>query len=67
MADRASDRVTIDSRVRGFELLVVAAHEVGHVVLDTSEHTTCGVMGGQDVVLCGEDRALACRAAGLCE
>ena len=65
MTDRAARLVTIDARVAGFDLLVASAHEVGHVVLDTGEHTSCGVMGGYDVALCDEDVALACRAAGL--
>lgn len=65
MVDRSTRVVTIDSSLVGFNLLVASAHEVGHVVLDTPRHTTCGVMGGYDVVLCDQDLALACEIIGL--
>ena len=64
--NRADRRVEIDSSLVGFSLAVAVAHEVGHVVLDTAEHTRGGVMGGADVVLSTDDRALACRAIGIC-
>lgn len=65
---RQGNHLTIDARVTGRELLVVAAHEVGHAILDTSRHTSgCGVMGGSDVLLCEEDYIIACEEAGLCD
>jgi len=59
LADRDSNTILIADHLVGFQLAVVIAHEVGHVVLDTGEHTSCGVMGSIDVVLCAADRELA--------
>lgn len=63
---RADRRIEIDASMTGFALAVAVAHEVGHVVLDTAEHTRGGVMGGADVILSVDDKALACRAIGIC-
>lgn len=67
VANRAERSVVIDSRVTNdLDLLVAVAHEIGHVVLDTSEHTDGGVMGGTSAQLESVDYELACRAVGLC-
>lgn len=58
-------RVEIDSRLEGSDLEVAIAHEVGHVLLDTPEHTANGIMSGKTAVLSKDDRALACRTIGL--
>ncbi len=41
-----------------------AAHELGHILLDTPEHTATGVMSGHSLSLSPDDLALACRATG---
>ena len=67
MTDRAARLITIDSSV--VELIpasIAMAHEVGHVVLDTAEHTQGGIMGGASNALSQVDRDLACRAIGIC-
>lgn len=65
--DRELRRIRIDASVTNkIDLLIAVAHEVGHVVLDTAEHTAGGVMGGADFVLHDVDRALACEAIGAC-
>lgn len=64
LADRATGDILIDADLDPFRLAVTVAHEVGHVVLDTGEHTSCGIMGGRDVLACDEDLELACRTAG---
>jgi hypothetical protein len=69
MADRGRRIIYLDHRLSvGFQLDVAAAHEIGHVVLDTDAHTGCGIMAGADTSPCDEDLELACSAAGLgCE
>jgi hypothetical protein len=65
-ANRSERYVLIDSRTTNdLDLLVAVAHEVGHVVLDTPEHTHGGVMGGSSSQLTDADLELACRAIGL--
>lgn len=69
--DAASDidtrDIAIDTRVTDPVLLSVAtAHEVGHVILFTKEHTTTGIMGGKTDHMSADDRALACRQIGIC-
>ncbi len=44
------------------DLQIAVAHELGHLILDTAEHTTTGVMAGTDVMLSAEDRALVQRS-----
>lgn len=52
--------IRIDTRVLANRTLLwtVIAHELGHVFLNTSEHTADGVMGSKDWVLHDGDRAL---------
>jgi hypothetical protein len=66
LTDRATDSVSLDSRIHGDELAHVIAHELGHVLLNTGKHTTHGVMvtGGWMWALSAKDRALACEAIG---
>lgn len=62
MSDRSQRVIYLDARLgTGFDLDVAAAHEIGHVVLDTAEHTHCGIMGGEDTSPCDEDLELAAR------
>jgi hypothetical protein len=65
-ADRVTDTIAIDSIIGGSELVHVIAHEVGHILLNTSKHTTHGVMnsGGWMRNLSAKDRALACETIG---
>jgi hypothetical protein len=65
VTNRLERRIQIRADLTGFGLWVALAHEVGHAVLDTSTHTACGIMSGQDFMPCAEDKALACRRVGL--
>lgn len=38
-------------------------HELGHLILDTAEHTATGIMAGASVALSADDRDLARRTA----
>lgn len=66
LSDRANRLVALDTSLTGLDLCVALAHEVGHVLLDTPEHTRGGVMGGVDCVLAPVDYDLACREIGAC-
>lgn len=60
---RRTERIAyVKQSLTGLRLLVVLAHETGHIVLDTPQHnqTGCGIMGGADVFPCAEDYTLAC-------
>ncbi len=48
------------------QLLIAVAHEIGHIVLDTREHTRGGVMGGATWTLRDADFELACRTISVC-
>lgn len=62
-ANRADRVIRVKQSLGGLRLLVILAHEVGHVVLDTANHTFgCGIMGGSDTFPCDEDIVLACTA-----
>ena len=65
VTNRMTRRIQVRADLSGFKLWVTLAHEVGHAVLDTSTHTSCGIMAGQDLIPCVEDKALACRRVGL--
>lgn len=66
-SDRAARSIAIDTSVVGsYDLVLAMAHETGHIVLDTPEHTQGGVMGGSSTVLEAVDYELACRAIGIC-
>lgn len=68
MSNRDTRTVTVDADVTdSFELLIAGAHEVGHIVLDTPDHTVGGVMGGADWSLHDVDRELACSTIGVCQ
>lgn len=56
--------VEVDSRLTGYALKIAVAHEVGHVLLDTSEHTRTGIMSGSSLAISDDDRELACRSIG---
>ena len=67
VTNRVERRILIRRGLPEFRLLVIIAHEVGHAVLDTGRHTSCGIMGGSDFFPCDEDVALACeRIPELC-
>lgn len=58
--------VTIDTEVPDADLQRIAAHEAGHILLDTADHTQGGIMGGSAVTMQKVDRELACRTIGIC-
>ena len=61
LAWRPFREIVIDTDVVNYyDLIISVAHEVGHVLLDTSAHTKTGVMSGAVWALEPEDRALAC-------
>ena len=61
---RDQRRIEIDSRLAGIDLDYAVAHEVGHILLDTSEHTPTGIMSGYATEMSADDWALACRTIG---
>jgi hypothetical protein len=58
--------LTSDTPAASSYLKVAVAHEVGHLILDTAEHTEGGIMGGAVAAMRDVDYALACRAIGVC-
>ncbi len=62
-ADRVTDTIRVDASLKRFDLIHVVAHELGHVLMNTIEHTSKGVMlsGGWEWVLSAQDKALACK------
>lgn len=66
MARRRERTIVIRRDLPPFRFAVIVAHELGHVVLDTAQHGSCGIMGGSDVVPCEDDYRIACEDAGLC-
>lgn len=62
-ADRVTDTIRVDSSLINFDLMHVIAHEVGHILMNTGEHTLDGVMvsGGWKWWLSDADKALACK------
>ena len=67
LSNRAERSIVIDSELtNAYDLTLAMAHEVGHIVLDTAEHTSGGVMGGASAVLTSVDYEFACRAIGVC-
>lgn len=65
VANRGARTIAVRESLTGFRLWVVLAHEVGHVTIDTPEHTGCGIMAGHDISPCAEDIALACTTLDL--
>jgi hypothetical protein len=67
ISDRAARSIAIDARVEdSAELVQATAHEVGHIILHTGEHTSGGIMGGSSLTMDGVDRELACRQIHIC-
>ena len=67
MANRDSRVITLDARLIDRDALrIAAAHEVGHIVIDTPTHTKGGIMGGASRYMNATDRALACTSIGIC-
>lgn len=63
-SNRATNESWIDSRWTGLYLLHVVAHEIGHQVLNTSEHLADkGIMmsGWNEWLASSADHALACK------
>lgn len=71
-SDRASGVITIDSRYTGELLRAIAAHEFGHILLNTSNHLPDGQWGIMQshtswyVRPTEWDYRLACDATGIC-
>ena len=67
LSSRDDRTLAIDTSVTDeMELAVAIAHEVGHILLDTAEHTLGGIMGGSTDALQAVDKALACRTIHRC-
>jgi len=67
LADHRTQTIAIDRRKTHPLLLAYAtAHEVGHLILGTGEHTRRGLMSGWNLSLSEEDRELACRQIAIC-
>lgn len=66
LAERAERVIRIDAAVAGDRLKISVAHELGHILLDTKEHTAGGIMGGATWVMRPVDYELACRTIGIC-
>lgn len=67
LSNRAERYIVIDDRVTNpYDLTLAVAHEAGHILLDTAEHTQGGVMGGSSTQLDQVDYELACAAIGVC-
>lgn len=65
LSDIAARGIAIDTRVADrVELTAAMAHESGHILLDTPEHTQGGIMGGASIVVTDVDLELACRTIG---
>ena len=58
--------VYLDESMDDDRLLTAAAHEAGHILLDTATHTRNGVMAGRWPRLSDDDLALACESIGAC-
>lgn len=66
-ASRDERYMIIDERTVGeYDLVLAVAHEAGHILGDTAEHTETGVMSGTSARLSDDDRDLMCRSVGLC-
>lgn len=67
LTNRSMHIITIDADlVEPNALAIAMAHEAGHVLLDTAEHTQGGIMGGASSTMTAVDRELACRAISIC-
>lgn len=66
MTRQTEREIVLDDDLAEINLPVAIAHETGHIVLATGEHTHGGIMGGASLYVTEEDRALACRAIGVC-
>ena len=67
LSNRGERTVLIDARLTDRDRLrVAAAHEIGHIILDTPRHTQGGIMGGSAWVMRPVDFALACETIGVC-
>lgn len=71
LADNASRTIIIDSRYTDWALLANAAHEFGHILLDTGHHLPAGEVGvmmasGAEWHVSTADYALACQTLGRC-
>lgn len=68
-ANRGLRRVYVDDSVLAQTSeyqLILAAHEVGHILLDTPRHTAGGIMGASSSSMQDVDYDLACEAIGVC-
>lgn len=59
--------IVIDASLSGLTLQGVAAHEIGHIILDTGTHSKDGgIMDSGDWVMSPGDYDLACESIGVC-
>jgi len=71
LADRDGRTVLIDARWHDFALVAIAAHELGHVLLDTGAHLPAGEAGVMAATAGAwqpteADWRLACDSLGIC-
>ncbi len=73
LADRSAQTIVIDSRFDQIDLRGIAAHEFGHILLNTPRHLDAGQRGIMMPYMSGylrptrDDYRLACEATGICE
>jgi len=72
LTDRGTRTIIIDDRWSDWALLTLAAHETGHILLDTGRHAEPGkraIMAAQTGTwsIQPADIALACETIGVCE
>ncbi len=73
LASRADWTITIDARFEQNDLRGIAAHEFGHILLNTPRHLDAGQRGIMDPYMngylrpTGDDYRLACETTGICE
>lgn len=68
-ADRETRGIIVDDRYTGRLLVHLAAHELGHILLDAGHHDERGIMsslGTTETAASDADYALACESIGVC-
>lgn len=66
-SNRSGRFMVVDSDMGdAYHLRIAVAHELGHIILDTSQHTQGGIMGGSSDVMLDVDYWLACDEIGVC-
>lgn len=66
LSDRHLRTMAIDTREEGSSLQLAISHEVGHIILNTEDHSQGGIMGGSSLTLTQTDIAFACAHIHIC-